>query len=121
RGVLAETLRDLGHAPIEAADGREGLAWLANDAPDAVFLDFQMPGVNGLEFLQRLRARPDSASLPVVMLTAFASSANTIEAMRLGAFEHLAKPIGLRDLESLLERMLPKPLGPTAPHTPPEG
>jgi two-component system NtrC family response regulator len=45
---------------------------------------------------------------PVVVLTAFATAANTIEAMRLGAFGHLTKPIGRQELATLLERMLPK-------------
>jgi DNA-binding NtrC family response regulator len=108
RGVLAETVRDLGHTPIEAPNGQAGLAMLACEPADAVFLDFQMPGVDGIEVLRRLRAQPESASLPVVMLTAFAGSSNTIEAMKLGAFDHLTKPLGRHDIADLLERMLPK-------------
>src|SRR5258708_6090418 len=113
RSVLAETLRDLGHTPIEAASGPLGLERLAQDAADALFLDFKMPGTDGLEVLRKLRARAETLALPVVMLTAFASSSNTIEAMKLGAFEHLTKPLRRRDLELLLERML-SPAAPSA-------
>src|SRR6266571_827915 len=91
RSALAETFRDLGHTAIEAPSGHVGLERLAQEPADAVFLDFKMPGADGLEVLRKLRARPESAALPVVMLTAFASSSNTIEAMKLGAFEHLTK------------------------------
>jgi DNA-binding NtrC family response regulator len=113
RGVLAETLRDLGHTPIEAASGQVGLERLAQKPADAVFLDFKMPGTDGLEVLRKLRARPETVALPVVMLTAFASSSNTIEAMKLGAFEHLTKPVRRRDIEMLIERML-SPAAPPA-------
>jgi DNA-binding NtrC family response regulator len=106
RSVLAETLRDLGHTPVEAAGGQIGLDRLAQEPADAVFLDFKMPGTDGLDVLRRLRARPQTVSLPVVMLTAFASSTNTIEAMKLGAFEHMTKPLRRRDIELLVERML---------------
>jgi DNA-binding NtrC family response regulator len=106
RSVLAETLRDLGHVPIEAPSGQAGIEQLAREKVDAVFLDFKMPGSDGLEVLRRLRAGLQTAALPVVMLTAFASSTNTIEAMKLGAFEHLTKPLRRREIETLLERML---------------
>jgi DNA-binding NtrC family response regulator len=118
RNVLAETLRDLGHTPIEAPNGQSGLEQLAQEPADAVFLDFKMPGTDGLDVLRRLRARPETILLPVVMLTAFASSSNTIEAMKLGAFEHLIKPLRRRDIEVLLQRML-SPAAAPARSTPP--
>src|SRR5438876_42777 len=65
-----------------------------------------LPGTDGLEVLRRLRGDSRTATLPVVMLTAFASSSNTIEAMKLGAFEHLTKPLRRREIEALLGRML---------------
>jgi DNA-binding NtrC family response regulator len=109
RGAFAETLTDLGHEPIEAASGNEGLEALKSAKPNAVFLDYKMAGMDGIEVL-RAMARESSGSLaPVVMLTAFAGSASTIEAMKLGAYEHLTKPIARRDIEELLARLLAKP------------
>jgi DNA-binding NtrC family response regulator len=105
REGLAEALVDMGHRAIEAPDGDVALAIAARDRLDAVLLDLRLPRMNGLEILRQLRARPGGAP-PVAILTAYASAANTIEAMRLGAFDHLTKPIGRDDLSSLISRML---------------
>jgi DNA-binding NtrC family response regulator len=105
REGIAETLTDLGHRPVEAASGRIALDVVAQEHVDAILLDLRMPGMDGLEILRRLRASPTVAP-PVAILTAYASAANTIEAMRLGAFDHLTKPIGRDDLASLMSRML---------------
>jgi DNA-binding NtrC family response regulator len=105
REGLAETLADLGHRPIAAPDGRIALNIAEREHVDAVLLDLRIPGMDGLEILRRLRALPNGAP-PVAILTAYASASNTIEAMRLGAFDHLTKPIGRDDLMSLVSRML---------------
>jgi DNA-binding NtrC family response regulator len=105
REGLAEALADMGHRAIEAPDGDAALAIAAREHLDAVLLDLRIPKMNGLEILQKLRSRPDPAP-PVAILTAYASAANTIEAMRLGAFDHLTKPIGRDDLRSLISSML---------------
>ena len=105
RESLAETLIDLGHRAVQAASGRVALDIAAREQIDAVLLDLRMPGMDGLEILRRLRADGIGAP-PVAILTAYATSANTIEAMRLGAFDHLVKPIGRDDLISLVSRML---------------
>src|SRR5689334_16662834 len=100
RDGLAEALTDLGHTPRLAASGHEGLAALSGDV-DAVLLDLRMPGgMDGIEVLRRIRSERNAP--PVVVLTAFASAANTIEAMRLGAFDHLSKPIRREELKALL-------------------
>jgi two-component system NtrC family response regulator len=106
RDSLSETLVDLGHAPMLAATAREGLAALDTADFDVVFLDFRLPDGDGLEVLRGLAPADGPAALPVIMLTAFASADNTIEAMKLGAFDHLTKPIGRADLEAVLVRAL---------------
>ncbi len=103
REGLAESLTDLGHTARMASSGLEGLAALSDEI-DAVLLDLRMPGgMDGIEVLRRIRTHDDAP--PVVVLTAFASADNTIEAMRLGAFDHLTKPIGRDELRSLLDRL----------------
>ena len=103
REELAETLADLGHVPRTAASGREGLAAILDDI-DAVLLDLRMPGgIDGIEVLRRIRDGVNPP--PVIVLTAFASAENTIEAMRLGAFDHLTKPIGRNELRDLIDRL----------------
>ncbi len=106
RTGLAEALGDLGHVAEEAANGNAGLQRLADQPPvDAVLLDLRMPGLDGMEVLRRIRAL--RAPPPVAVLTAVATAANTIEAMRLGAFDHLTKPIGRAEIAALLPRLLP--------------
>ncbi|WP_246793071.1 sigma-54-dependent transcriptional regulator [Burkholderia perseverans] len=107
REGLAETIEDLGHIPLEAGSGDEAFAMLrAGTAPACIFLDFRLPGADGLAVLEALRAMKEADGVPVVMLTAHATSANTIGAMRLGAFEHLTKPVGRAEIAALLGRVL---------------
>ena len=115
REGLAETVADLGHKPHLASNGHEALAVLAGGHVDCVLLDLRMPGgMDGIEVLRRIRALNDAP--PAVVLTAFATAENTIEAMRLGAFDHLTKPIGREELDALLSR-LPRPRRDFAPTT----
>jgi DNA-binding NtrC family response regulator len=101
REALAESIRDFGHDVVEACGAQEAFK-LINQV-DAAFLDLNMPGISGIEFLRE--AKPLA---PVIVLTAFADSSNTIEAIRLGAFDHLTKPIGRVDLQQVLAEALKK-------------
>jgi DNA-binding NtrC family response regulator len=123
RDGLAEAVRDLGYEALAAASGREALAITATSKPAAVLLDLRMPDMDGLDVLSRLRAGADGANVPVAIITAYATAANTIEAMRLGAFDHLTKPIGREDLASLLTRMIRSraPKSPTRDLPDPDG
>jgi two-component system NtrC family response regulator len=105
RQSLSETIVDLGHQATTAMSGREGLTRLRACNIDAVLLDLRMAGeLDGLSTLARIRA--SDSPPPVAILTAYATAEHTIEAMRLGAFDHLTKPIGRNDLKDLLARML---------------
>jgi two-component system NtrC family response regulator len=107
RQAIATALTDLGHEAVEAPDGETALAWLSRHRADAVLLDLRMPGMDGMDVLRQIRLQPEPP--PVAVLTAALTSDNTIEAMRLGAADHLAKPIGREGLQALLSRMLPNP------------
>jgi DNA-binding NtrC family response regulator len=108
RDSLAETVRDLGFEPRLATSGREALGILISEDVHGVLLDLRMPGgMDGIEVLRRIRAH--ASGPPVVVLTAFASAENTIEAMRIGAFDHLTKPIGREELRHLLARLVTRP------------
>ena len=104
REALAEAVSDFGHAVSEAASGAAGDAAVARGGIDAVLLDLRMPGLDGLDVLRRIRARPGAP--PVAILTAHATAANTIEAMRLGAADHLTKPVDHAELRRVLDAML---------------
>jgi DNA-binding NtrC family response regulator len=105
RQALAETVQDLGHEVLQASRAERAFELVSQ--ADLIFLDQKMPDLSGIEFLQQ--ARPQ---VPVIVLTAFASSSNTIEAIKLGAFDHLTKPVGRGDLERVLERALTRPRPP---------
>jgi DNA-binding NtrC family response regulator len=104
REALGEALTDMGHEARLADCGAAALAALEQDSIDAALLDLRMPGMDGLELLSRIRERPGAP--PVAVLTAHATAHNTIEAMRLGAFDHLTKPIGREELARVLTSML---------------
>ena len=114
RRAMAVTVEDLGHTAAQAADAAACLDWLADHRADAVLLDLRMPGMDGMTLLKRIRALP--APPPVAVITAVPTGENTIEAMRLGAVDHLAKPVGRDALAALLTRMLPSAA--TAPSAP---
>ncbi|MFS2167360.1 sigma-54-dependent transcriptional regulator [Variovorax sp. Varisp62] len=107
RDTLAETLQGLGHGVVATASGAEALETLSSSREgfDAVFLDHRMAGMDGLQTLAAMQATLVRLP-PVIVLTAFASAGNTIEAMRLGAFDHLAKPISREAVREVLERAL---------------
>ncbi|MBB1603605.1 sigma-54 dependent transcriptional regulator [Variovorax sp. UMC13] len=114
RETLAETLQGLGHAATEAVDGAAALAALQTARFDAVFLDHRMPGMDGLQTLAAMNAQLARVP-PVIVLTAYASGGNTIDAMRLGAFDHLTKPIRRDAVIEVLGRALrPDDAAPTA-------
>jgi len=108
REGLAETLIDLGHSVNEATSGEQALKILADTTSTfaCMFVDFRLPGMDGLAVLEAIRTIPAGQNLPVVMLTGFASSDNTIGAMTLGAFDHLTKPVGRLAIQALVERIL---------------
>jgi two-component system, NtrC family, response regulator AtoC len=85
-----------------AGSAEEGLACLASFRPDAVVLDFNLPGIDGLEMLARLRAL--EPALAVIMVTGHGSVELAVDAMKAGALDFLTKPVPLAKLRLLLER-----------------
>jgi DNA-binding NtrC family response regulator len=87
-----------------AHDGPAGLERARADKPDLVILDLQLPGLDGIEVLQRLKdQRPD---LPVVMLTAHAEVRTAVRATQLGAFDYLTKPVDADEIVVVVRRAL---------------
>ena len=91
RALLRDILEGAGHAVTEARDGAEALAFLDRGTFDVVLTDRQMPKVDGLELVRRIRARPSPP--PVVVLTAHGSIPEAVDAVRLGAADYIAKPL----------------------------
>ena len=92
RKVARRILEDLGFEVAEAGDGAEALAWCRTAMPDVVLLDWNMPVMNGLEFLRRLRQEPGGAT-PRVLFCSVESDLDRIrEALEEGADEYIMKP-----------------------------
>jgi len=106
RDVLREALVDEGYDVTEAASGDDVLAEFNGNGtpkPDLVLMDIRMPGKDGIEVLRALRASRD-AELPIIVMTAFGSASTAIEAMKLGAFDYIAKPFELEEVTVAIER-----------------
>ncbi|MFP5236751.1 MAG: response regulator [Acidobacteriota bacterium] len=94
RMLIAKTLRQIGYEVQEAANGREALDIIeaGNTAVELVLADWNMPEMNGLELLKRLRQNPALSSLAVVMVTTETEIEQIAEAMQAGANEYVMKP-----------------------------
>src|SRR5262245_61745594 len=106
RDVLREALVDEGYDVAEVSSGDGVLAaFNGSDTPkpDLALMDIRMPGKDGLEVLRALRASRDD-ELPVIVMTAFGSASTAIEAMKLGAFDYIAKPFELDEVNLAVER-----------------
>ena len=89
-----------------AADGERGLAALRRGRFDVLLLDVMLPGIDGFEVCRRLRASPEWAGLPVLMLTARGEDVDKIVGLELGADDYLAKPFNPRELLARVRAVL---------------
>lgn len=108
-GLLLHTLHTRGLRVVHLADGKEAVARLTG--PDrlrarVVLLDVDLPGLNGFDVLQQLRAHGTLSHLRVIMLTARAGENEVVTALRQGAFDHIAKPFSLPILMQRIRRAL---------------
>jgi DNA-binding NtrC family response regulator len=85
-------------------DGAEALQVIAADPPDVVLLDLGLPGMSGLEVLQRMKAT--SPGIPVIVLTGFADVRTAVQAIQLGAYQFLTKPVNTDELAVIVQRAL---------------
>jgi DNA-binding NtrC family response regulator len=103
RRTLELHLSEEGYGVLTAAEGREAAEKAVEQEVDLVLLDLRLPGMGGFEVLQTIKEkRPD---LPVVMITAEDDMATAIEAIRLGAIDHLGKPVDLDHLDEVIEKI----------------
>jgi two-component system chemotaxis response regulator CheY len=92
RKVSRRILEDLGFEVAEAGDGVEAMAWCTAMMPDLILLDWQMPVMDGMQFLQRLRAEPGGERPKVVFCTVENELDRIREALDAGADEYIMKP-----------------------------
>jgi PAS domain S-box-containing protein len=89
---------------VEAVgDGKEALAAIARRKPDLILTDIMMPRLDGLQLLARLRANPETSTLPIILLSARAGEESRVEGMQAGADDYLIKPFSARELLARVE------------------
>ena len=103
RRMLTAYLKAEGFEPSVAADGPQALERVRAEAPDLVVLDVGMPGIDGFEVLQRIRADSD---VPVIMLTARSEEVDRVVGLTVGADDYVTKPFSPRELAARIKAVL---------------
>ena len=111
RMVLVRILRDCGWDVVEAGDGQEGLDVIGTGpAPELALIDWNMPVMNGLEFIRAVRKDPAYEHMTLVMVTTESESSQVVRALAAGAHEYVFKPFTAEALLGKLS-MLGLPVG----------
>jgi len=120
REVLAYNLEAEGFAVRRAENGEEALLLIAEAAPDLIILDWMMPLMSGIEVCRQLKARPDTRSIPIIMLSARSEEVDTVRGLDTGADDYVIKPYNIRELmarvRTQLRRARPAAAGATLSH-----
>src|SRR5512135_1012006 len=103
RWVLSKALKKKGFSVDLARDGKEALSMISANPYDLAVLDIKMPGLSGLELLDKVREM--KSDLLVVIMTAEASMKNAIEAMKRGAYDYITKPFDLDVIDAIIEKI----------------
>ena len=82
-----------GYDVVTATNGMTGLRMAKEENPDLLVLDVMLPGLDGFEICNRLRSEPETASLPIIMLSAKGQEADKATGLKVGANEYLTKPV----------------------------
>jgi phosphate regulon transcriptional regulator PhoB len=106
RELLRYSLTQEGYAVEEAADGAEALDRITRRAPDLVLLDLMLPRMSGLELCRRLRAGTDTATLPLIVVTAKGAEVDRILGLEMGADDYVVKPFSPREVVARVKALL---------------
>lgn len=106
RLMVRDLLEASGHDVLLAADGRIALRRLAEQTPDLLILDYNMPGLTGIDVCRAVKSNPFTAHVPILMLTAAADVEDKVEGFEAGADDYLAKPFDPRELRARVAALL---------------
>lgn len=104
RNMLAIVLKKAGYEVVSAENGYIALDKLKKESIDLVISDIKMPGIQGIELLKRIKSI--NPEIPVIMITAYASANDAVEAMKLGAEDYITKPFNIDELKLIIERSI---------------
>lgn len=115
RAVLAYNLEAEGFDVIQADNGEDALLLVAEEAPDIIILDWMMPKLSGIEVCRRLKMRPETRRIPIIMLSARAEEVDRIRGLETGADDYVVKPYSVLELmaraRTQLRRVRPSTAG----------
>ncbi|WP_170786774.1 phosphate regulon transcriptional regulator PhoB [Ruegeria lacuscaerulensis] len=115
REVLAYNLEAEGFRVSKAASGDEAMLLVDEDSPDIIVLDWMMPNLSGIEVCRRLKSRPDTRSIPIIMLSARTEEVDKVRGLETGADDYVVKPYSVVELmarvRTQLRRVRPATVG----------
>jgi len=114
RMFITKTLEDAGYSCDQAEDGNQGLLKCLKHRYQLVLSDYDMPGVNGMNFVTRLRAAEKTRDIPIIMITARGDAESVREAVKVGLNGYIVKPFQAPQLLAKVRSLLPLRPGPTA-------
>lgn len=115
REVLAYNLEAEGFRVVQASNGEDAMMLVDEEAPDIIILDWMMPELSGIEVCRRLKMRPETRSIPIIMLSARAEEVDRIRGLETGADDYVIKPYSVLELmaraRAQLRRVRPSTIG----------
>jgi len=108
RRILRDLLTRAGFELIEAADGESGVSMATTHRPDLILMDIQLPVLDGYEATRRIRANPDTRSIPIIAVTSYALSGDESKALDAGCDGYVAKPFSPRKILAMVQEFLPQ-------------
>lgn len=103
---ISSYLRARGYRIVLAKNGKEAIVLADSESPDLILMDVQMPGMDGLEAIQKIRSNPHLDNVPIIALTALAMPSDRDRCLKAGATDYLSKPIRLKQLTSTIQQLL---------------
>ncbi len=104
--LLQYNLQKEGYEVVISSDGEDGLMQVDERLPDLVVLDWMLPKVSGIEVCRRLRSRPETRNLPIIMLTARGEESDRVRGLDTGADDYLTKPFSMTELVARIRAVL---------------
>ena len=104
--LLQYNLEKEGYKVVVAADGEEGMLQIDERLPDLVLLDWMLPKLSGIEVCRRIRGRPETRNLPIIMLTARGEETDRVRGLDTGADDYMTKPFSMTELIARIRAVL---------------